>query len=98
MTAPQLASAGPNPDTRARDRVRVALLALAYLAAHNLAYQFLVPTGVLAAIWPAAGLALAVLLLTPRQWRPGMLAMLAAINLAASLAEASSPCRSVKRV
>jgi integral membrane sensor domain MASE1 len=60
----------------------VALLALAYLAAHNLAYQFLVPTGVLAAIWPAAGLALAVLLLTPRQWWPSMLAV---INLAASM-------------
>ncbi len=90
MAAPQLASAGPNPDTRAADRVRVVLLTLAYLALHNLAYQFLVPTGVLAAIWPAAGLALAVLLLTPRQWRPGMLAMLAAINLAASLAAGRS--------
>ena len=42
MAAPPFASASPNSETRAADRVRVVLLALAYLALHNLAYQFLV--------------------------------------------------------
>ena len=54
MTQP----ASPAPDLSST-RLRLAILVLAYLAAHNLAYQFLIPTGVLAAIWPAAGMALA---------------------------------------
>ncbi|MCX7001994.1 MAG: PAS domain S-box protein [bacterium] len=65
--------------------IRLGLIALAYFLAQMLAFKFPDSFGLVAAIWPAAGVALAALLLTPRRLWPALLAGLFAAGLAANL-------------
>lgn len=65
------------------DGPRIILVALAYFAANKLALLFPDAEQILAAVWPAAGIGLAALLLSPRRLWP---ALLAAIFLAGNAA------------
>ncbi len=65
--------------------VWLGLSSLAYFAAQALAFQFPDSFGLVAAIWPAAGIALASLLLSPKRLWPALLACLFAVGLAANL-------------
>lgn len=56
------------------------VLGLAYLAAHKLAYLLPVAGGVIAAVWPASGVALGALLLSPRRLWPALLAVTSVTN------------------
>jgi PAS domain S-box-containing protein len=64
---------------------RIVGFSLAYFAAQVLAFQFPESFGLVAAIWPAAGVALASLLLTPRRLWPALLGCLFLAGLAANL-------------
>src|ERR1022692_3148113 len=59
-----------------RDALWIAFLALAYFLAHEVAHRFPDAQKVVAAIWPAGGIGLAALLLTPRRRWPVVLAIL----------------------
>jgi len=65
--------------------MRIASVSLAYFSTQMLAFQFPDTFGLVAAIWPAAGIALAALLLSPRcHWVP-LLGCLFIAGLAANL-------------
>ena len=53
---------------------RIALIAAVYFIAHHIAFLFPDSASVLMAVWPAAGIGLAALLLTPRRSWPSLLA------------------------
>ena len=57
---------------------RVGLSVLAYFMAQTLAFRFPDSFGLVAGIWPAAGVALASLLLNPRRLWPALLGSLLA--------------------
>ncbi len=58
------------PRSRRHDALRLAVIALAYVGAHQVSFLFPDTTKVLMAIWPAGGIGLAALLLCPlRLWR-----------------------------
>jgi PAS domain S-box-containing protein len=65
--------------------LRLGLSALAYFSTQVLAFQFPDSFGLVAAIWPAAGVALAALLLSPRRQWPALLGCLFAAGMAANL-------------
>jgi PAS domain S-box-containing protein len=65
--------------------LRFGLSTVAYFAAQTLAFKFPDSFGLVAAIWPAAGVALASLLLTPRRLWPALLSCLFAVGMAANL-------------
>jgi PAS domain S-box-containing protein len=65
--------------------LHLGLCSLAYFAAQMLSFQFPDSFGLVAAIWPAAGIALASLLLSPRRHWPALLACLFASGIAANL-------------
>ena len=58
---------GSRPSAAASSRIRVGLFALAYFAAQVLGFLFPDSFGLIASFWPAAGVALASLLLSPRR-------------------------------
>lgn len=60
-------------------------IALAYGVQHHLGLLFVDPDAHISPVWPASGVGLAALLLTPRSQRRALLAMLATINLATNL-------------
>ena len=63
------------PSTR-QDVFKLIIIALAYFAAHQVAFLYPDAGKVLAAIWPAGGIGLASLLLSPRRQWPAILAVL----------------------
>src|SRR4051812_17754084 len=65
--------------------LRLALVGAAYAVAHQLGYLLLVPGVEVAAVWPAGGMALAALLITPRPDWPATLLVISAINFASNL-------------
>ncbi len=65
--------------------LRIGLFSLAYFMAQVLAFKLPESFGLIAAIWPAAGIALASLLLSPRRLWPVLLGCLFAAGLAANL-------------
>jgi PAS domain S-box-containing protein len=65
--------------------LRLGLSALAYFAAQELAFKVPDSFGLVAAIWPAAGIALASLLLSPRRLWPALLGCLFVAGIAANL-------------
>jgi len=65
--------------------LRYAMLAVAYYATHQLGYLFFDPVAQVSPVWPATGLAVAVLLLSPRSRWPGIIAVFAAGNLFSNL-------------
>jgi integral membrane sensor domain MASE1 len=66
-------------------KVRLGLSSLAYFLAQELAFKLPDSFGLIASIWPAAGIALASLLLSPRRLWPELLGCLFAAGLAANL-------------
>jgi PAS domain S-box-containing protein len=68
-----------------REPVRVAVIVLAYFAAQVLAFRFPDASGLVAAVWPAAGIGLAGLLLSPRRHWPALLGCLFVAGLLANL-------------
>ena len=70
-------------DSSGRDTLRIVFFALAYFLAHGVALQFPDSQKILAAIWPAGGVGLAALLLSPRRrWPLILLALFIAGNSA----------------
>ena len=65
--------------------LRLGLISLLYFSAQMFAFNFPDSFGLVAAIWPAAGVALAALLLTPRRHWPVLLGCLFAAGIAANL-------------
>jgi len=65
--------------------LRYGLSTVAYFAAQTLAFRFPDSFGLVAAIWPAAGIALASLLLSPRRLWPSLLGCLFATGIVANL-------------
>ena len=72
-----------SPSTR-RDVLGIVLVALAYFLASQIAFLFPDANTALMVIWPAAGIGLSSLLLSPRRLWP---AMLGALYAAGSLAD-----------
>ena len=70
-----------------QDALRVVFAALAYFAAHQVAFLFPDTEKILAAVWPAGGIGLAALLLNPRRLWPALLAALFAAGNTANLLE-----------
>jgi PAS domain S-box-containing protein len=70
-----------------RNVPRVVFVALAYFAAHQVAFLFPDAEKILAAVWPAGGIGLAALLLSPRRLWPTLLAALFVAGNAANLLE-----------
>src|ERR1035437_9142149 len=68
-----------------RDIIWIAFLALAYFLAHEWAFLFPDRQKVLAAVWPAGGIGLAALLLSPRRRWPAILLILFLAGIAADL-------------
>jgi len=62
--------------SRRNDAARLALIALAYFLAHKISFFFPDSAQVLMAIWPAGGVGLAALLLSPRRLWPAILVAL----------------------
>ncbi len=60
----------PARDSSGRDMRRIVILALAYFLAHEVALQFPDSQKILSAVWPAGGIGLAALLLSPRRRWP----------------------------
>jgi PAS domain S-box-containing protein len=81
---------GPSGNRRRADAGRLGLIALAYVTAHKLAYLFPEAGGVIAAVWPASGIVLAALLLSPRRLWPAVLAVASAANALVELAAGRS--------
>ena len=65
--------------------IRLGVVSLAYFLAQELAFKFPDSFGLIAAIWPAAGIALASLLLSPRRLWPMLLGCLFTAGIAANL-------------
>jgi PAS domain S-box-containing protein len=65
--------------------LRYGLCAVAYFAAQTLAFKFPDSFGLVAPIWPASGIALASLLLSPQSQWPALLGCLFAAGMAANL-------------
>ena len=65
--------------------LQVGLSSVAYFFAQALAFKFPDSFGLLAAFWPASGIALAALLLNPRRRWPALLGCLFVAGLAANL-------------
>lgn len=63
----------PTPQNWGREATRLGGVALAYLVAHKFAYFFPAAGQSMMAVWPANGIAVAVLLLSPRQRWPAIL-------------------------
>jgi PAS domain S-box-containing protein len=68
-----------------RDTLTVLFIALAYFAAHELAFRFPDAGQALMAVWPAGGIGLAALLLNRRQLWPAIITALFVAGSAASL-------------
>jgi len=83
-TNPSGPNSAPRRSTR-RDVLWIASVALVYFATQILAFRFPGSFGLIAAIWPAAGIALASLLLSPRRLWPALLGCLFVAGLAANL-------------
>ncbi len=77
----------PSPEaTQAESPLRwIGVCSFTYFSAQVLAFQFPGSFGLVSAIWPAAGIALAALLLSPRRLWPATLGCLFAAGLAANL-------------
>lgn len=73
------------PANEPRHRRTLGLFALAYFLAYELASLFPDSAGVLVAIWPAGGIALAALLLNPRALWPALLCVIFATGVLAHL-------------
>jgi integral membrane sensor domain MASE1 len=73
-----------------RDALWIAFLALAYFLAHEVALLFPDAQKVVAAIWPAGGIGLAALLLSPRRRWPVVLAILFLAGILADLLSGGS--------
>ncbi len=65
--------------------LKIGIYSLAYFLAQMLAFQFPDSFGLVASIWPAAGIALASLLLSPRRFWPALLGCLFVAGLCANL-------------
>jgi PAS domain S-box-containing protein len=66
----------PQGGTVARDALSLAFVGIAYFLAHELAFLLPGAQKVVAAVWPAAGIGLAALLLNPRRRWPAILLIL----------------------
>lgn len=76
----------PDPrSSRRDDALKLALIALAYFLAHKISFFFPDSAKVLMAIWPAGGVGLAALLLSPRRLWPAILVTLFAVGYSADL-------------
>jgi|GEM_PF-1570850 len=75
----------PNIAQLGSPKLRMGLYALAYFLAQVLAFQFSDSLGLGTSIWPAAGVALAALLLSPRRIWPALVGHLFVAGLAANL-------------
>jgi PAS domain S-box-containing protein len=79
MTSASLPSAQPPealPRFLQRHGLRLVIVGLAYFLAHQIAFLFPDSEKVLAAVWPAGGIGLAALLLSPRPLWPALLVVL----------------------
>jgi len=83
-SAQEAASATANK-ARTRRIPRLAIFVCAYFLSQQLAFMIPDAKGLVAAVWPAAGIALAALLLSPRREWPVLLALLFTAGLAANL-------------
>jgi PAS domain S-box-containing protein len=71
---------------RGRELALLLLFCAAYLTAYKAAFLLPATAGVIAAIWPASGVALAAVLLTPRRLWPATFIALFAVGLTVNLA------------
>jgi PAS domain S-box-containing protein len=78
-----------------RDAARIVLIAFAYFGAHEVSFLFPDPPGVLAAVWPPAGIGLAALLLSPRRLWPWIIPALFVAGNSANLLSGRPPFNSI---
>jgi PAS domain S-box-containing protein len=81
----QQVAATATATARMRRFWRLAIFACAYVLSQQLAFMIPDAKGLVAAVWPAAGIALAALLLSPRRDWPVLLALLFTAGLASNL-------------
>ena len=74
-----------------RDMVSVGAWALAYFVAHVLAFYIPDARQIIMVVWPAAGIGLAALLLSPRAWWPWLLSAFVVVGVGADVAIAHRP-------
>jgi PAS domain S-box-containing protein len=86
--SPEQSGASPKSLRTSFPLIRIGVCSLAYFLAQVLAFQFPDSFGLVASIWPAAGIALASLLLSPRRFWPALLGCLFVSGLAANLTTA----------
>lgn len=82
---PETHTVVPETAVRGRDAVRWVAIGLVYFLASELAFLFPDSQRVLVAVWPAGGIGLAALLLSPRRQWPAILAVLFLVGNAADL-------------
>ena len=68
-----------------QDALRISAIAAAYFLALEVAFRFPALAGILSVFWPAAGIGLAALLLSPRRLWPAVLATIFAIGVIENL-------------
>jgi PAS domain S-box-containing protein len=91
MTHPNLDSSVQSTADRWRQLLpRLIVIAIAYVAAAKIGLLFVLQPEGLAGIWPASGVALAVLLLSNRRDRPAILALVFIVNTLSNLASGNS--------
>lgn len=75
----------PIPRSLRQNAVRIAVIGLAYFLSHQVSFLFPDSAQVLMAVWPAGGIGLATLLLSPRRLWPAIIAAMFVAGNAANL-------------